>query len=521
MARPGFVLKVDDRTPPLMVTAGPHIQLERFPLGTEVIYPPEPLPRLTDPVPAIDAALDNPLDSEPLAAKLRPGMRLTIAFDDVSEVPPLPLPDVRGRIVERVLTQAAAAGVDDVALICANGLARRNTEVELRRILGERVFRSFYADGKLGNHDAEDDARLTVLKPGTPDPAGDGGREVAINSRAADSDLLVMVHLVRNQEGTGAAAITRGLGSRDSIAAERSLAAVRDPQHTASRRATEIVERNCEIFHVEAVLDNTAYGRPFGFLGQREWEWNLKSQAMFYGLRRAAAVASFGTGSSLPSRMHAGYAATQVRAGAPTAVAEASRGQVLAQQQVEVDGQADVLVLGVPPMTADSVDSVVDPLQAAWHGLACGFGAVTGEPLIRPGGTVIVHHLLNQRFSSLHHPSSIDFFADVLPTTTDAAQISDRFESAYADDPWYVQMYRTALAFHGLHPVHRWYQMAPATEHAGDVIFVGADRRSADRMGFRAASRLPDALEMASATVGRTPSVRYLHAPPRLLGTVT
>lgn len=521
MARPGFVLEVDDRTPPLMVTAGPRIQLERFPLGTEVVYPPEPLPRLTDPVAAIDAALTEPLASEPLSTKLWPGMRLTIAFDDVSSVPPLPLPDIRGRIVERVLTQAAAAGVDDVALICANGLARRNTEAELRRILGERVFRSFYTDGKLGNHDAEDGARLTVLKPGGTDRADGDGSEVAINSRAADSDLLIMVHLAQSSDRSGTTAITQGLGSRDTVAAERSLAAVHDPDHTAARRAADIVGRNCEIFSVEAVLDNTTYGPPFGFLGQREWEWTLKSQAMLYGVRRAAAVASFGNGTSLPSRMRAGYAPTQVRAGAPAAVAEASREQLLAQQQVEVTGQADVLVLGVPPTTADSVDSVVDPLQAAWQGLAPVFGSVTGQPLVRPGGTVIVHHPLQQRFSTLHHPSSVDFFADVLPATTDAAAISDRYEQTYAHDPWYVQLYRTALAFHGLHPFHRWYEMAPAIDHSGDVIFVGADRRSADRMGFRAASRLADALEMASASVGRTPSVRYLHTPPQMLGTVT
>src|SRR4051794_26610251 len=141
MARPGFVLEVDNRTPPLLVTDGPRVRLERFPLGTEVVYPAEPLPAVDDLVAAIDAALDSPADAEPLAARLRPGMRLTIAFDDVSSTPTLRTPDVRGRIIERVLIRAAAAGVDDVQLICANGLNRRNTMAELRQMLGERVFR--------------------------------------------------------------------------------------------------------------------------------------------------------------------------------------------------------------------------------------------------------------------------------------------------------------------------------------------------------------------------------------------
>jgi hypothetical protein len=33
-------------------------------------------------------------------------------------------------------------------------------------------------------------------------------------------------------------------------------------------------------------------------------------------------------------------------------------------------------------------------------------------------------------------------------------------------------------------------------------------------MGFRAATSLPDALEMARNTVGSSPSITYLHAPP-------
>ena len=38
MGRPGFVLEVDDRTPPLLVPDGDRFRLERFPLGTRVIH---------------------------------------------------------------------------------------------------------------------------------------------------------------------------------------------------------------------------------------------------------------------------------------------------------------------------------------------------------------------------------------------------------------------------------------------------------------------------------------------------
>jgi hypothetical protein len=42
----------------------------------------------------------------------------------------------------------------------------------------------------------------------------------------------------------------------------------------------------------------------------------------------------------------------------------------------------------------------------------------------------------------------------------------------------------------------------------------------ASRLGFRAATTLSDALEMASGAVGSNPSITYLHDPPHLLADV-
>jgi hypothetical protein len=46
---------------------------------------------------------------------------------------------------------------------------------------------------------------------------------------------------------------------------------------------------------------------------------------------------------------------------------------------------------------------------------------------------------------------------------------------------------------------------------------VGADRRTVDRLGFRAASTLADALEIVAASVGRAPTISYLHGPPQIV----
>jgi len=70
MSRPGFVLEVDERTPALLVHEGEGFRLERFPLGTRVIYPPESLPGIRNVDAAIARALANPIDCEPLSELL-------------------------------------------------------------------------------------------------------------------------------------------------------------------------------------------------------------------------------------------------------------------------------------------------------------------------------------------------------------------------------------------------------------------------------------------------------------------
>jgi lactate racemase len=507
MGRPGFVLEVDDRTPPLLVPDGDRFRLEKFPLGTRVIYPAESLARVPDLGEAINAALNAPLESEPLSSLLEPDMRLTIAFDDIgTPTPRMRRPDIRGKVIEAVLTLAAAAGVDDVALVSANGLNRRMTPAELEYIVGERVFRSFYADGLLTNHDAEDANNLAKI-------GGTVAGEIALNARAASSDLLIFVHLT-DAPPHGAAAIATGLGSTATVG---QLSGVHAVDSGAPAEIADLVTSAVRVFEIDAVLDNDNFAPPVEFLGHREWEWNLRDRATWSGLRRALEWIPQRARRRLMNRAEGDYHATLVAGGAPAAVHAASQAQLTAQRHVEVSAPADVGVLGVSAHTPYSVDSVTNPILAAWSGLAAAFGSHTGSPFVRAGGALILYHPLYAEFSPLHHPSYVDFFTDALTATTDPEQIAADYEEKFANDSWYVHLYRTSQAFHGVHPIHLWYQTAAARQHTSDIVWVGADRESAARMGFRAASTLADALEIVASTVGRTPSISYLHSPPAVL----
>ena len=175
MARPGFVLDVDRSTPPILTWHGEGFRLERLPAGrSRVIYAPEPVDALEDPDEAVREALLHPLgDSRPLPELLFPGMRLTIAFDDISlPLPPMQRPDNRQRVMEAVLDMAAQAGVDDVVLICALALHRRMTEAELRHAIGDRVYDAFAPNGRLLQHVGDDVGEALGVGEGPPAPEG-------------------------------------------------------------------------------------------------------------------------------------------------------------------------------------------------------------------------------------------------------------------------------------------------------------------------------------------------------------
>src|SRR5215211_6896642 len=189
MTRPGIMTILEKNSPPMWFYAGDRFHYEKLPEGTRVIYPPGPSEPLAEPGVAIERALLEPMDMEPLHELLTPGMKLTIAFDDLSiPLPPMRKPDVRQQIIEKVLEKAAARGIEDIHLIAALGLHRRMTEAELRHCLGHRVMSTFYSE-MLYNYDAEDpDGNVIIGET-------ERGEEVSGGRRVAESDLLVYVNI--------------------------------------------------------------------------------------------------------------------------------------------------------------------------------------------------------------------------------------------------------------------------------------------------------------------------------------
>lgn len=529
--RPGFVLDVDRSTPPILFHHGEGFRMEKLPPGrSRVLYPAEPLPGLDDPEGAIHHALHHPEgESDPLPALLFPGMKLTIAFDDVSlPLPKMRRPDVRQRIIEQVLDLAAAAGVDDVHIIAALALHRRMTEDELRHAVGDRVYDAFAPRGLLYNHDAEDPDGMVVLGQTRH------GEDVQMNRRAAESDLVVYVNINIVSMDGGHKSTATGLAGYTGVKVHHNPATMTRSRsfmdqtsselHKSNWRQGEVIrDAGVKIFQIETTINNNTFGRtgPLAFLQKREWEWTARDRATFVGMQAGLKGLPAARRRQIFHSWEAPYELTSVQAGEVEAVHRVTTENVYRQHLVPVEGQTDVLTMGLPYIGPYNVDSIMNPILVACLGLGYFFNLYKGRPLVREGGVLIMSHPTPWEFHPVHHPSYIDFFEQVLADTTDPVEMEARYEKQYAEDEWYRHLYRTSYAYHGVHPFYMWYWCAHAMEHLGRVIIVGGDVRATRRLGFSPASTLQDALEMATDVVGPLPTITHFHNPPILMADVT
>jgi hypothetical protein len=173
-----------------------------LPDSTDVFIPGETVP---DPpcIPEQDLAeetrrsIRNPIGMPPLSALAFKGARCVIVFPD--RVKGGEQATAHRKIsIPLVLEELYAAGVkkEDILLVCSNGLHNKNTEREIRGVLGGALFNEFYPPGQLVNHDSEDYDNLVDL--GTTR----SGDPVLMNKRVFEADIVVMIgHTTGNPYG--------------------------------------------------------------------------------------------------------------------------------------------------------------------------------------------------------------------------------------------------------------------------------------------------------------------------------
>jgi hypothetical protein len=511
----------------LFLHCGEGFVSEAFPRGTRVLYSPPPVPSVPDVRGAVREALDRPLGSDPFDALLRPGMKVTIAFDDVSlPLPVMRAPDVRQIVIEEVLARLAAKGVTDVHLIAALALHRRMTARELRHVVGPKVFAAHHPDGTLYNHDAEDPDGMVKLGE-TPH-----GEEAWISRRAAESDLVVYVNINLVAMDGGHKSVPVGLTNYRSLRSHhnvRALMASRsymDPRasemHHSCKRLGKVVAEHVKVFTVETTLDSRCFGFPIDYLMRREDRWSAADRFVAHANRVGLDLLPMPARRAIFHSMRAPYGITSVSAGATDEVHARTLESVHRQQLVAVEGQSDVVVAGLPFVGPYNVNSIMNPLLVNCLGMGYAFNLYRNKPLVRQGGVMIFFHPLEERFHEGHHPSYVQFYQEILEETRDPAEIERRFEEQYAHDPRYIELYRKSHAYHGVHPFYMWYWACHGMSHVGKIIYVAPrSERACRRIGGEPAKDFREALDMARSFLGKPePSISVFHMPPILLADV-
>lgn len=520
------VVTLDKDSAPRVLFAGDKLIEVDLPPGTRCIYPKAPLEPLRDVDAAIRYALNHPENSEPLYAKLKPGMKVTIGIDDISlPLPPMKRPDVRERVLTIVLEMLADHGVDDVELIVATGVHRRMKAHEIRHMVGDKIFDAYYPD-KLYNHDAEDAANMVVIGE-TPH-----GEVVELNRRAAESDLIIYVNLNFVPMNGGYKSVGVGLTSYKSLRAHHNPDTIRksdsymDPgksqlAHDISRLG-KVVHKTLNVFTIETTVNNRMFDRPLEFLTKNEDDLNGRERAMLKGLVAATARMPQGLRHTLFDKFPAPYGVTGVWAGHVEAVHKKVVERSFEQYLVPIQGQADVLICPIPFISPYNVHAFLNPLLVQVLAQGYLFNMYRGAPLVKKGGTLIITHPMTDKFDHEQHAPYIDFVHRLLPETRDAHELRSRYEEKYAADPAFIQMFRTGYAYHPSHPFFMWYWGENGRQHCGRVIVVGADNEYIPKLfGYETAPTMDDALYKAKNGEAKSLDITCLHVPPIVMGDVT
>ncbi len=525
MSHPCLVT-LDSRSAPRTLFSGDQLVDVDLPTGTRVLYPKPPMAQLKDVDAAIRYAINHPENSEPLYAKLRPGMKVTIAIDDISlPLPPMKRPDVRERVLRIVLDLLTDHGVDDVELIIATSVHRRMKAFEVRHMVGDDIFNAYWPD-KLYNHDAEDKDKMVHI--GTTDM----GEEVELNRRAVESDLVIYVNLNLVPMDGGHKSVAVGLCGYRSLQAHHNPQTMRDcysymdpstsALNTSVERMGKLTNEKLNVFTIETCVNNRMFDKPLEFLAKNEDDLSGAEKTALRALRFTLDKVPQPARQAIFQRVPSPYGVIGVFAGETEAVHKHTIAKNYEQYCVPVEGQADILVSGIPYISPYNVNSFLNPLLVQVMASGYLFNLYKGCPMVKKGGTMIVLHPCTDLFDNEHHAPYIEFVHRLLPITRDAMELHKNFERQFADNPAYIEMYRTGNAYHPTHPFFMWYWGEAGRQHLGRTIVVGADNEYIPSLlGWETARTMEEALRMAKTTAPADPDILALHMPPIVMAQMT
>lgn len=429
---------------------------------------PEPTP-LADPEAATRQAIRAPLGSAPLQDQVGSGSRVTIAFPD--RVKGGTHETAHRRVTTRVLLdELERAGVrsQDIHLVCAIGLHRKNHAAEFAALVGPDLQR--VPAGNVVNHDAED-----------PDGIVDFGRSrhgdpVQAHRLLRESDLTILIgHTSGNPYGGfsgGYKMPATGLTTWRSIRSHHSPGTMGRPDFVPAGTGSHFRDQ------LRAVGRQLEAGMPAPFF-------------------------------AVDAVLDSGSRQLQVSAGAVADVEAATWPAAHRRTDLEVDGPADVLIVGMPRRFHYGDGMGSNPVLVMQ---AVGASLTRAAAALRPDPVVIAASVCDGYFNETEFPATVAVY-EAMQTVPSAMDLT-RFEEEFSTRPDWVARYRHQYAYHPFHAFSMAYMGGLARARAAAVYLAGARSPELARgVGAVPVATVEDALADATRHVGADPRVLVI---PRL-----
>jgi nickel-dependent lactate racemase len=188
--------------------------------GPVEVISPQFVPGLPDERSGLQDALRHPIGSPPLAELVKPGNRVVVVHTDITRATP------NDRILPVLLKELELAGVRraDITLLNGLGTHRRQTDAELRLMLGDHLVESY----RCLQHDCNDDVGLVSLGETSL------GHPVRINRTYLEADVRILTgfiepHFFAGFSG-GPKAVLPSLAGSESVFTNHGTAMIAHPR---------------------------------------------------------------------------------------------------------------------------------------------------------------------------------------------------------------------------------------------------------------------------------------------------
>jgi lactate racemase len=424
--------------------------------------PPE-----VDPREAARKALDNPLGMPPLRELARPGKTAVIAFPD----------RVKGGSHEKahrrvciplIVEELLRGGIkkEDITLLCAPGLHRKNHREDMLGYLGKDIMDEFYPD-RIFQHDAEDPELLDF-------GLDEMGNVVQCNNLIAECDIPILIgHVQGNPYGGysgGYKMAVTGLTGWRSIASHHTPSTMHKADflpasnHSTMRRQFDSIGRAMEkgmgkkFFAVDAVLGQKAqvlgvYCGSVEEVQKASWPLAEKRTNVFLDIPERSDILVYG----LPRNFHYGPGM----------------------------GSNPILML----------QAIGAQLTRCWD-------------VFKEGGVIIAPAVCDGWFNEEWFPSYKETYEKMLKFGDIAGFCRSGFVEEASANPEYIRLFREKYAYHPYHAFSMLTCGAIALKHSSAVFIPGARNPEYARgMGCIPTNTFEEAMEQAVKITGPNPKI--------------